>query len=146
MKKVVLGISLCLIFSISLAIDELAKEKYKSAFSQQVKASFTPILASSGQFGQPGENDFEAKLKEVVSALTVCHMESMAYFSADIQDKTYDIVAKGGSYADAKMFMNSILAAAGAAGGESQAKVQDMAVNSVEYGKQCLQKVSEGLS
>lgn len=99
------------------------------------------MLASSGKFGQPGEEKFEAKLNEVVTGLTACHMESMVYFSTDIQTKTYDVVAKGGSYADAKMSINTALSAAGAAGGESQAKIKEMIINSVEYGKQCISKV-----
>lgn len=144
MKKVVLVLALCLVSSFSLAADEMAKEKYKNSFSQQVKSSFSQVLASSGQFGQPGEEKFETKLKEIVTGLTACHMESMAYFSADIQTKTYDVVAKGGSYADAKMSMNSTLAAARAAGGESKTKIEEMVINSVEYGKQCMPKVLGG--
>ena len=144
MKKVILGLGLALAASFSAAASDDAKEKYKNAFALQIEKSMPQILASTGQFGQPGEAKFENKMKEIVLGLTGCHMKSMEYFSKDIQDKTYDVVLNGGSYADAKMSMNSILAASAAGGGESQEKVKEMVINSVEHGKVCMTKILGG--
>lgn len=115
-----------------------AKALYQQAFVREVRSSFAQLLVAKGSVGAPGQPEFERKLDSIVDVVSGCHMRSLEFFSEPIRQQTYAVVAKGGSYADAKQTMNTLLAAEGVAGGAREAAMKKMVVNSVDYGKTCM--------
>lgn len=136
-RSLFLACLLTIPFSIH-AQQKSAKDMYYEAFSNDVRLTFSIILAKDGQYGKPGDPAFNSMVNHIVSGMTRCHAEGMENFDSKHVEKAYEVVAKGGSYADATRAFNLSLAADAAEGGPAKDAVERSVKNSVEQGQGCV--------
>ena len=141
MKK--FSISLLLIVTSTVLGDEpsAAQQMYAGALREAVSSTFTEMLIAQQIFGEPGDLTFDARLSQVVDVAEKCHMASMEIFSEEIRQQTYQVVLDGGSYADARMRMDTLLAVKAAAGDEEAEQVGEMVTQSVGSAQVCLSEL-----
>lgn len=118
---------------------------YLRAFEEAAEKTFQQLFSADPERKGLGEIQIKQKARQAAIGFGECHMLAMSVYPKRIQNVAYRTVATGGSYADAKMALETALSKELAAGGTSAETVKEIMRKAIETGRPCIERVKNDL-